>query len=516
MSRYAFIIGSNGIRTMAPLQYARTDAAKVARCFGSAQCGFQVYEPEDTDDRFDLLRRFSSAAQQCEFGDTFISYFAGHGILDRGELHLVWNSRKDDVFDAIIPVKWILDEIDRCLASNKLLILDCCNAGAARERSGAGIPIQELAVESESHLLLMASERVEPVREYPELGGSFLSTKLCEALDSRFREADDDGDGRISFTDMMKWLENSASVINRGRGKADRIPTPFQYGLRKNELFFTNENARWSVAEVEWPNESSIVVMPVAPPSGSSYALAVAKYPVTNAQYRRFVEETKHREPQGERLQKRPAGSRRKRGEPREGTWVDSFRPWADKAFADPDHPVVCISYGDALAYCKWIDRQISHGWAFIPNVLQWQMAAFGEPNPLRSSKVPQEALECLHHRASSPAPIDLTGSRANRLGVSDAFGNVWEWCTAEHSRGGSGYVVVKREPELRGGGFLDDLNIIPPFLDSIVFPDGPNLRHFDLGFRIAGLVPLSALPEVTRLRLRFCREGSAHLWASS
>lgn len=81
-------------------------------------------------------------------------------------------------------------------------------------------------------------------------------------------------------------------------------------------------------------------------------AYAIARFEVTNAEYKAFVDATKHR------------------GVPR--YWKEGEYP-KDKA----NHPVLFISLDDADAYCAWISEKT--GWKIVvPSAEQWEKTARG------------------------------------------------------------------------------------------------------------------------------------------
>ncbi|EGV16145.1 formylglycine-generating enzyme family protein [Thiocapsa marina] len=138
----------------------------------------------------------------------------------------------------------------------------------------------------------------------------------------------------------------------------------------------------------------------------SAYWIGV--YAVTNAQYLRFVEATGHPPPDHSELRAAPA------------VWQGRRFP-ADKA----DHPVVCVSWHDALAYAHWAGCQ-------LPTEAQWEKAACGP-----------RGLSFPWGNACDATRVRYHGSRGSHttcpvsgypLGVSGYWtynqsGNVEEWC---------------------------------------------------------------------------------------
>ncbi len=170
----------------------------------------------------------------------------------------------------------------------------------------------------------------------------------------------------------------------------------------------------------------------------------IDKYPVTNAEFKKFVDAT-HYHPQDDlNFLKDWKG----------GTYPDG---WAKK-------PVTWISLEDARAYAKWAGKRLPHEW-------EWQYASQGHDGRLypwgncnwwaiRPAFVPP-GCPASGEAAVVPAPIpdkdrlmqsasdvDAHPAGASSFGVMDMVGNVWQWTDEyldEHTRsailrGGSHY----------------------------------------------------------------------------
>lgn len=492
MHKRAFVLGSNGPTSMDRLKYAVDDAKRVARCLRQPKCRFEVDLITEGVEKFSVLQNLERAVEKCNPDDTFVCYFAGHGVLEKGQLYLVWETEDESLIRVSIQLESILGMLRLCKASNILLILDCCHAGAAARMRGTTETSVTEFIKPDNFLILMASEKLEKVPEIEGMGGSFLAAEIENALGEKFNAADADGDRRLSIDDLVNWLERRAAAVNKiGDHK---IPYPYLFGQKKGDLFIA-DLSEWKPYEFQTADGSTMVVLPTKPERGR--ALCIGKHPITNAQYKKYLELGTHKEPCGEHFYL----DEKNRG------WRGPFSPMEADGFKEDEKPVVCVSYQDSVSYAIWAGHNSfpsSTVWdtvrIFLPTPALWDFAAFGTKFPPRDPTLWLSQSPEIHHDAQFPASIEHNGSRTNRRGVSDLIGNIWEWCRSEVDTGlDLGQIAasstVLQKAVLRGGSFLDNLSKIEPFISVGYLKDGLETKHTDLGFRIAGTIHISALP---------------------
>ncbi len=175
---------------------------------------------------------------------------------------------------------------------------------------------------------------------------------------------------------------------------------------------------------------------------------AMARYPVTNAQYAAFVAAGGYQNP---------------------AWWVDAGwalrekerwtepRYWQDLDWNRPDCPVVGVSWYEALAFCRWLG-QATGVFITLPTEQQWQRAAQGDDGreyPWGNAD-PTESLCNWNRNVDETTPVTRYPAGASPYGVMDMSGNVWEWCLTEWESGTAD--PNGRGPRLlRGGSWSSD-----------------------------------------------------------
>jgi formylglycine-generating enzyme required for sulfatase activity len=153
-------------------------------------------------------------------------------------------------------------------------------------------------------------------------------------------------------------------------------------------------------------------------------AFWIDKYPVTNAQFKKFLDAT-HYHPEDD---------------------LNFLRDWQKGTYPQgwENRPVTWISMEDARAYAAWNGERLPHEW-------EWQYAAQGSDGRLYpwgnmwdANAVPAPDKS---RNMRGPDAVDAHPSGASPFDVMDLVGNVWQWTdefTDEHTRAGI----------LRGGSY--------------------------------------------------------------
>ena len=154
----------------------------------------------------------------------------------------------------------------------------------------------------------------------------------------------------------------------------------------------------------------------------------IEPYPVTCAEYRRFMEGGGY----GDRRWWSPAGWEWLQANP-----VDAPLYWREE-LADSRHPVCGVSWYEAEAYCNFVGKR-------LPTEAEWEKAASWDPATGIKRTYPWGETEPDNNRCNCDRAFGGTttvgsfSEGASALGCQEMLGNVWEW-TASWFDGYAGF----------------------------------------------------------------------------
>ncbi|MGH8213952.1 MAG: protein kinase domain-containing protein [Rhodanobacteraceae bacterium] len=166
------------------------------------------------------------------------------------------------------------------------------------------------------------------------------------------------------------------------------------------------------------------------PAEGKAPAFAIARTEVTRSEYEQFVHAT-HRAPAHCAEANNPFSG------------MHGWK-WSDPGFPQGgDHPVVCVSWNDAVAYAAWLSKRTGQAYR-LPDDAEWLRAASGGgsgstpcvhgnvDDVSRKSALDNDRLKC-NDGAAETAPVGRYAPSAD--GAYDMYGNVSEWLAGGSSR---------------------------------------------------------------------------------
>lgn len=205
----------------------------------------------------------------------------------------------------------------------------------------------------------------------------------------------------------------------------------------------------------------------------------LAKTPLTNAQYATFVEATSHKPPRH---------------------WEGGQPPKGKE-----DHPVVNVSWHDAIAYCRWLSEATGRPYR-LPSEAEWEKGARGTDGRIYpwGDHWDERLCNTWEGRKEDTAPVDAHPKGASPYGLLDMAGNVWEWTTSLWGENWQQLTFTYpydqsdgRENQeaddhvlrvLRGGSANDSQRFVRCALRYWFYP---NFKKYYLGFRVV-VYPIS------------------------
>jgi formylglycine-generating enzyme required for sulfatase activity len=133
---------------------------------------------------------------------------------------------------------------------------------------------------------------------------------------------------------------------------------------------------------------------------------------------------------------------------------------WADQ-LSTIDHPVISISWLDAVSYSLWLSDLTGVAWC-LPTEAEWEKAARGTDGRVYpwGNKWDPDCANTPDGGALGATPIDAYPSGRSPYGVWDMVGNVWEWCTSIYraypydATDGREDLTLMRDRVMRGGAW--------------------------------------------------------------
>jgi formylglycine-generating enzyme required for sulfatase activity len=163
-----------------------------------------------------------------------------------------------------------------------------------------------------------------------------------------------------------------------------------------------------------------------------------------------------------------------------------------------PDHPIVCVTWGDATAFAAWLARLTGQSWR-LPTEAEWEKAARWDTRARQARLYPwgdrwdRTRGNSSENGLRTTSPVGTYPNGASPYGALDMAGNVWEWTSS----------LIQRYPYTQSNGREDAESTDSRVLRGGSWDNGPrgvrtagrgayqpDYARDNVGFRIVRSVP--------------------------
>jgi formylglycine-generating enzyme required for sulfatase activity len=546
--RWAVLVGVDDYAEVRKLRFAGSDQRALAeRLVASGFPQDQVFLLHDKATEKKYLPSLANIERQLDLvlallgeGDLIIVGFSGHGVQINGKCYLCpEDTRIDKLSASSLPLDGVYDKLAKSKASLKLLLVDACRNDLLPEGQRAislGRSVGEFSGATETPpegiLLLSSCGAGQISMEDEQFGHGVFMHYVLDGLAGQAANRD----GQVTLAGLYDYasLNTKKYVARKFNGfqtpalRGD-VNGPFEIGKAESAKTITNSIGMKltliPAGEFQMGGEES--VESVVKYFNTNYGIDskadtfkdehpqhrvritrtfyLGTYPVTLGEFLKFYHDANYKceaERDGKGgwgysgSEKTPIQRRRE------------FLPWNTGFRQEMDHPVVNVSWNDAVAFCQWLSNKERKTYS-LPTEAQWEYACRARTTTRYYSGDDAETLAEVGNVADSTAKKKFptwTAIRANdgyvfsspvgkfrpnAFGLYDLHGNVYQWCadwydsdyyanspTDDPTGPSSGSRRVSR-----GGCWSSD----PKFCRSANRRSGtPPARYHDLGFRVS------------------------------
>jgi len=534
--RRALLVGINdyahpNLRQPTPLKYAVNDVTDLAVVL--KQSGYEVVELSDATGRSDaklaptktnIEREMAAMSGRCQRGDTFLVALAGHGLQFEKEAYFCPSDGRPFVgnVDSLVSISKLYGELESSFAGTKLVLMDACRDDPTPGRGRSGIDADG-APPPQGVGVLFSCNRGQRAYEHDDLKHGVFFHYILEGLKGDAQDAR----GSVTFEGLSLYVrQNVPGRVQQFFPGVEQIPNlkadlsgipilidqvagAIAKGPQPGDILTNNLGMKFAYCPPTGP-EGFLMGSPATEKNRGTdetqhkviltQGFYLGIHEVTVGQFRQFVTAENFRT---------EAERDGKGGAKWTGTeWkYDPATTWRNPGFTQTDqHPVVVVSWNDAVAYCAWLSRQDGMTYR-LPTEAEWEYACRAGSTSMYQHGNDPEGLAHVGNVADASAKrqFNWTGTiaaddgyvytapvgryRANTWGLHDLHGNVVEWCSDSYGDYPAGTVTNPTGPSqgalsrVYRGGTWDNS---PWYCRSANRDkDSPEIRDYDLGFRV-------------------------------